>query len=189
MRLARSITKLKKKEETANSSPTEVWCLPAPTETKPEEREFEVDSGASMHRSSRKDLNSAELETVQVSKNTTTLVTPNREVQSNEEATVCVKQLEFVTVKLLGGTPAVLSPGKLCEDHGYAYGWITGQLPHLIKDGKKIQCHTENYVFIVVPSLSSGSSSSATSTSPTTLSQDSENSTMRPAITRSENVS
>ena len=110
-----------------------------------------------MHRSSRKDLNSAELETVQVSKNTTTLVTANRDVQSNEEATVYVKEVElFVTVKLLGCAPAVLSPGKLCEDHTYAYGWITGQLPHTIKDGKKILSHTENYVFIVVPSLSTG---------------------------------
>ena len=51
-----------------------VWCMPAPSLTNPEEREFVVDSGASMH--------------------------------------------IFVSVKLLEDTPAVLSPGKLCEEHG-----------------------------------------------------------------------
>ena len=35
-----------------------------PSVIKPEEKEFVVDSGASMHMLSRKDLNSAELETV-----------------------------------------------------------------------------------------------------------------------------
>ena len=54
----------KKEEEATFFSPTEVWCVPAPSETKPEEIEFVVDSGASMHMLSRKDLNSAELTTV-----------------------------------------------------------------------------------------------------------------------------
>ena len=54
---------------------------------------------------------------------------------------------------------------------------------------EEIQWHTENYVSLVVPSLLTGSSSLATPTSPTSSSQDSECSTMRPATTRSENVS
>ena len=67
---------------------------------------------------SRKDLHSAELETVRVSKSPSTVVTANGEVLTNEEATVYVKELDlFVTVKLLEDTPAVLSLGKLCEDH------------------------------------------------------------------------
>ena len=79
-----------------------------------EEREFVVYSGASMHMLSKKDLNSAELETVRVSKSPTTVVTANGEVQTQEEATVYVKELVlFVTVKLLEDTPAVLSLGKL----------------------------------------------------------------------------
>ena len=51
-----------------------------------------------------------------------------------------------------------------------------------------MQCHTENYVPPVVPGLSNGSSSSSTPTSPTSLSQDSVNSTMQPGTARSENV-
>ena len=70
-RLACSILKLKEKDKATLFSSTEVWCLPAPSVIKPEEREFVVDSGASMHMLNRKDLNSAELETVSVCKNPT----------------------------------------------------------------------------------------------------------------------
>ena len=69
---------------------------------------------------SRKDLNSADLETVRASKSPTTVVTANGEVRTKEEAIVYVRELDqFVTVMLLEDTPAVLSLGKLCEDHGY----------------------------------------------------------------------
>ena len=30
-------------------------------------------------------------------------------------------------------TPAVLSLGRLCEDHGYTYHWTSGQKTHLTK--------------------------------------------------------
>ena len=93
--------------------------MPAASTIKPEEREFVVDSGASMHMVSRKDQNSAELETARVSKSPTTVVTANGEVLTKEEARVYVKELDlFVTVMLLEDTPAVLSLGELCEDHG-----------------------------------------------------------------------
>ena len=69
-------------------------------------------------------------------KSPTKMVTANGEVQTREEATVSVKELDpFVTVMLLEETPAVLSLGKLCEDHGYACHCISGQKPHLIKNG------------------------------------------------------
>ena len=71
-------------------------------------------------------------------KNPTTVMTANCEVQTREEATVFVRELDlFVTVMLLDETPAVLSLGKLCEDHGYAYHWTSGQKPHLIRNGKE----------------------------------------------------
>ena len=134
-------------------------CLPAST-IKPEEREFVVDSGASMHMISKKDLNSAELETLTKSCSPTTVITANGEVQTHEEATVYVKELDiFLTMKVLENTPAVLSFGKLCDENGYSYEWINGQKPHLIKNGIRIQCNTENFVPIVVPGLSTSSSS------------------------------
>ena len=68
-------------------------------------------------------------------------MTANGEVQTREEATVYVEQLDlFVTVMLLEGTPAVLSLGKLCEDHGYTYYWTSCQKPHLTKKRKRIDC-------------------------------------------------
>ena len=72
-------------------------------------------------------------------------------------------------MKVLEDTPAVLSLGKLCDEHGYSCEWINGQKPHLIKNGFRIQCNTENFASIVLPGLSASSSSSfpsATSMTP-----------------------
>ena len=60
-----------------------------------------------MHMLSRKDLNSAEVDNVRVSRNSTAVITANGEV---------------LTMKVLEDTPAVLSLGKLCDEHGYSYG-------------------------------------------------------------------
>ena len=129
-----------------------------------------------MHMISKKVLNSAELETVTTSRSPTTVITANGEVQTNEEATVYVKELDiFWTTKLIEDTPAVLSLGKLCDEHGYSYEWINNQKPHLIKNGIRIQCNTENFVPILVPGLSTSSSSrlpSSTSTTSSTVSSE-----------------
>ena len=104
----------KEKDKTTFCSPSDEWNLPAASTLKPEAREFVVDSGASMHVVSRKDLNSAELETVRVCKSPTTVVSAIGMVLAREEATVYVKELDlYVTVMLLEDTPVVLSLGKL----------------------------------------------------------------------------
>ena len=158
--------------------------------TKPEEREFVVDSGAIKHMVSKRDLNSAELETMRISKNPTTVVAASGEVQTREVATVCVKELDlFVTVMFLEETPAVLSLGKLCEDHGYTYHWTSGQKPHLTKHGKRINCSIANYVPFVVPGLSTSSSTSSSPDSSQSSSQDSVVGTENPATERSEILS
>ena len=51
------------------------WVLPSASARQPEEREFVVDSGASMHMVSEQDLNSAELETMSTSRSPTTVMT------------------------------------------------------------------------------------------------------------------
>ena len=60
-------------------------------------------------------------------------------------------------MKVLENTPAVLSLGKLCDENGYSYEWINGQKPHLIKNGIRIPCNTEDFVPVVVPGLSNSS--------------------------------
>ena len=174
-KLAKNVLKLKEHQRATFFSSPENRCLPAST-LKPEEREFVVDSGASMHMISKKDLSNAEMDTLTKSCSPTIVITANGEVQTHEEAIVYVKELDiFLTMKVLDNTPAVLSLGKLCDENGYSYEWINGQKPHLIKDGIRIICNTENFVPIVVPGLSSSSSSSS-STSPTPMKQESHSS-------------
>ena len=117
-----------------------------------------MNSDASMHMISKKDLSDAEMDTLTKSCSPTIVITANGEVQTHEEAIVYVKELDiFLTMKVLENTPAVLSLGKLCDENGYSYEWINGQKPHFIKNGIRIQCNTENFVPIVVPGLSASS--------------------------------
>ena len=174
-KLAKNVFKLKEHEKAAFFSSPENRCHLA-SSLKPEEREFVVDSGASMHMISKKDLSEAEMDTLTKSCSPTIVITANGEVQTQEEAIVYVKELDmFLTMKVLENTPAVLSLGKLCDENGYSYEWINGQKPHLIKNGIRIICNTENFVPIVVPGLSSSSSGSS-STSRTLMRQESHSS-------------
>ena len=125
-----------------------------------------------MHMISKKDLNSSEMDTLTKSCSPTTFITANGEVQTHEEAIVYVKELDiFLTMKVLENTPAVLSLGMLCAENGYSYEWIDGRKPHLIKNGLRIQCNTENFGPIVVPGLSASSSSSLPSSTSMTPSR------------------
>ena len=125
-------SKLKEHQRAAFFSPSENRCLPAST-LEPEEREFVVDSSASMHMISKKDLNDAEMDTLTKSCSPTIVITANGEVQTHEEAIVYVKELgTFLTVKVFENTTAALSLGKLCDENGYSYEWINGQKSHLI---------------------------------------------------------
>ena len=72
-----------------------------------------------MHMISKKDLSDAEMDTLTKSCSPTIVITANGEVQTHEEATVYVKELDiFLTMKVLENTPAVLSLGKLCDKNG-----------------------------------------------------------------------
>ena len=129
-----------------------------------------------MHMISKKDLSDAEMDTLTKSCSPTIVITASGEVQTHEEALVYVKELGiFLTMKVLDNTPAVLSLGKLCDENGYSYEWINGQKTHLIKDGIRIICNTENFVPVVVPGLSSSSSGSS-STLRTPMKQESHSS-------------
>ena len=57
-------------------------------------------------------------------------------------------------------TSAVLSLGKLCSEHGYSHEWKNGETPRLTQNGNIITCTLDNFVPLVVPGLSSSSSSS-----------------------------
>ena len=66
-----------------------------------------------MHIISKKDLNSAEMDTLTKSCSPTIVITANGEVQTHEEAAVYVKELDkLLTMKVLQDTPAVFIAGK-----------------------------------------------------------------------------
>ena len=128
------------------------------------------------------------MDTLTKSCSPTIVITANGEVQTHEEATVYVKELDiFLTMKVLENTPAALSLGKLCDENGYSYEWINGQKPHLIKNGIRIPCNTESFVPIVVPGLSSSSSGSS-STSRTPMRQESHSSSSSSSSSSSPTV-
>ena len=103
--------KLKAEDKGTVYSPVKMK-VPVLVSRNTEERMFVVDSGASMHMLSKKDLSSDEMDTSRRSRNPTTVVTANGDVQTNEEEQVHVHDLDqFVTVQLLEETPAVLSLG------------------------------------------------------------------------------
>ena len=90
-----------------------------------------------------------------------------------------------MTVQILDDTPAVLSLGKLCEEHRYSYEWACGQRATSDQDWKIILCNTENVVLVVVPGWSPSSGASSTSTS---LPQDSSSISPSPARLRREDT-
>ena len=97
--LAKSVFNLKGARKSNILLTSENLCLPA-SNLKPEEREFVVDSSASMHMISKKDLSDAEMDTLTKSCSPTIVITANGEVQTHGEATVYVKELEkFLTVE------------------------------------------------------------------------------------------
>ena len=131
-----------------------------------------------MHMISKKDLSNAEMDTLTKSCCPMIVITANGEVRTHEEEAIWyVKEMGilFLTMKVLDNTPAVLSLGEFCDENGYSYEWIDGQEPHLIKDGIRRICNTENFVPIVVPGLSSSSTGSS-STLRTPMKQESHSS-------------
>ena len=89
-KLAKNVLKLKEHQRATFFSPSENRCLPAST-LRPEERELVVDSGASMHMISKKDLSDAEMDTLTKSCSPTIVITAKGEVQTHEEV-ICVCQ-------------------------------------------------------------------------------------------------
>ena len=130
-----------------------------------------------MHMLSKKDLRSEELETLRRPRTPTTVGTANGEAQTNEEAQVFVHDLDpFVTVQLLEDTPAVLSLVPMS-------GPAVKSTPDQTREEYSLP--VGKFVPLVVPGLSSNS---GTSSSSTTLPQDSSSSPSSPATERSDDA-
>ena len=158
--LAENIYKLKEKDQSTFYSPSEKWVMPVTPTKEPEEREFVADSGAGMHMVSERDLYSAELETMRISRSPTTVMTANGKVQTREEATVFIKELDlFLTVMLLEEPLPILSRETLRGSWVYLPLDQRSKTTTHQKKGRKIKCNKSNYIPFVVPGLSTSSSS------------------------------
>ena len=94
--------------------------MQAPTSKIPEERELVVNPGTSMHMMSKKESSSEEMGTVKRSRNPAAVLAAGGGVHTHEEAQASVHDLSLcVTVQVLDNTFAVLSQGKLGEDHAF----------------------------------------------------------------------
>ena len=92
--LAKNIYKLTADDKARFFSSVKIK-VPALVSKNTEERMFVVDSGASMQMLSKKDLSSDEMGTLRRSRNPTTLMTADGEVQTNEEAQAFVHDLDL----------------------------------------------------------------------------------------------
>ena len=137
---AKNIYKFKEKDKASFHSPAEEWVLPAASTKEPEEREFVVDSGASMHMVSRKDLNCriGDYDDIEESDDGD----DGQRRGADKRRSHSIRQ----RIGLIRDSDAAWRntrssfTRKLCEDHGYTYHWTSGQKPHLTKNGKKINC-------------------------------------------------
>ena len=165
--LANNIYNLKNADKATRYTSVEARAMPAPTSKRPEEREVVVDSGASMRMLSKKDLSSDELDTLRRSRNPITVVAANGEVQTNEEAQVCVYDPDLVVlVQLLEETPAICRLGNSAKTTDIPMSGSTVKNPRLTKESKTFTCKTDHFVPLVFLLLSanSGCNSSSTST-------------------------
>ena len=87
-----------------------------------------------MHMISKKDLSDAEMDSLTKSCSPTIVITVNGEVQTHEEATVYVKELDILlnyeSRRKLASS--LIASESFAMKDGYSYEWINGQKPHLI---------------------------------------------------------
>ena len=106
-----------------------------------------VDSGASLHMMRLSSLNHKEKKTSRQSNTIRDIQTANGIVVSDTEAKVYIKELSaYQGVDLVKDSPAVLSLGSLCDEHGCSYSWFPGETPRWSRGKKVIECSIENFV-------------------------------------------
>ena len=149
--------------------------------------------------SAKKDSNSAEMDTLTTSRSPTTLKAANGEVQTREEATVLCQRIGYILDnESPGGYVSSFIARKALRRTRILLWMDQWSINHIsFKNGIRIQCNTENFVPIVVPGLSTSSSSSFPSSTsmtpsrqeidhPTSSSSSSSSSTMTSSTVSSD---
>ena len=125
-----------------------------------------------MHMISGKDFNDAAMDTLTKSCSPTIVITANGEVQTHEEATVYVKELDiFLTTKVLENTPTVFRSESFAMKTDILMCGSTVKNHISFKAGFEHNVIRRNSFRSVVPGLSSSSSSSSHSSTSMTPSR------------------
>ena len=131
-----------------------------------------VDSGASMHMVSEKDLNSAELETMRTSRSPTTVMTANGEVRTNKERDGICQTIGLIRqcyVSSRNSRSAFIGE-TLWRTWVHLPLEKRSKTTFLIKNGKRIECrYIELWYHFVVPGISASSSSTTPSSASSTI--------------------
>ena len=130
------------------------------------EREFVVDSGASMHMVSNKDRNSGELETMRTSRSPTTVMTANGEVQNKRRSHGKCQSIGPIHDGYVSWRNTCSSfTGSSVRIMGTPSTEPAAKNRISPKMAREIDSNISNYVSFVVPGLSTSSSATPTPTS------------------------
>ena len=106
---------------------------------------------------------------MRTSRNSTTVMTANCALQTNQKSDGICQKIGLILKKLLQFFPWRNSVRIM----GFSYHWTSGQKPHCTKSGKRIDCNIFNSVPFVVFGEPASSSTTSTPTSSSFSSQDS----------------
>ena len=128
----RKMSTSSKKTKATFFSSTEAWVMSAPSSKKPEEREFVVDSEASVHMLSKKASSSDELDTLRRCMTTTVVVTANGEANKRgstsirsrswslrDSANYSMTRLQFHHMENSAKNTDILVSGPAVKNHGW----------------------------------------------------------------------
>ena len=118
-------------------------------------RIFIVDSGASEHVVSWKDLTKAEKKRVRRTAKVCDLNSANGIISTEWEVDLYIKELggHKITCMVFENSPPLMSVGKLCMEDGFNLHWHCGQYPYLQYGtrGVRIPCRVLHHVPLVTP--------------------------------------
>ena len=135
-------------EAVGNPCETEI-SLPAHAPAR--NRTWIVDSGSCNHLAGRTSLSQSEQATVRKAARPHKLRTANGVINVDETLPITTDATGNVEVLLLENSPAVLSLGRLCMEHGFAFEWKPGMRPTLTTaSGDVTQLEVDRFV----PSIS-----------------------------------
>ncbi|MBT3784107.1 DNA (cytosine-5-)-methyltransferase, partial [bacterium] len=115
-------------------------------------RRLLIDSGATFHLVSLKDLTPTERKTIRPLAEPVKIHTANGDVLIALQAQIYIIDLRcYVWAHCLENTVAVLSLGNLVDEHGFDYIWRSRQTPYLLKDNIKVYCPVSANVPYCIP--------------------------------------